>query len=772
MADLVTDLRSGLIQPLGGAADHPGRALRRSLWPAVLGTARLELTLTTRSLAFWLVQLAVLGSTLLVLMPDGFSGTFLRFSSQQLRQFVAFALLLLPLLALPGLQRLQGERGDLVLVTTHDNVAHALGTILGIFSWLVPATLVQLLARWLMGELVGGQANWTLLLYGPGLALASLTLGLGLLACLSLVWKRILPVLLVWLGLWVLILYGAGGLLGGFVGPYMPLFAPWNVFYEGLLLSPAAGLGMAQPLVTKLAVSLAALGLALLAGWVALAPSVDARRANRRRHLPTVALLVALSLVVLTQTGFQREVSVQQPAMTPRSTELDAWRVIANELDVAIVPGSDTPISGAATMTLRATGDVQDALTLRLRPGMRLSASSNGQELSVTREGDSVHVQLGTPDLGPAADLEIQLVFEGAPQWPYSDHRFNSGGAFPVLDSNQPITSAFFDGSGYLLRDGDWRPWPWTTDALIAEGQDVITIRANSKVTRYDGPAPQLLVALPPRRTSDHEQVITGTDPSAGLLTASHNVAVGAERLWEMLGETAPQVIALPYLPDVYANRDTIVLPEAYDLSHDLQVDAAYQRNMAPELTARAGYVLAARAWLNGNARHPRAYAEATVTRSAIQGANGFGPGAGSGYRLLQLSSMGPLGSRWSELWHGADPSLYAIEPFALWIGMELAEPEVRRSDLAILRQLTGDASSHLQLRQRGLPWNLTRQPSTVALVLALAAWSDAIGGEEAVRLFAQAYTTTESQDHESLLAALEALSGVPVALDRAGGQP
>ena len=60
MADLVTDLKSDLIQPLGGAADHPGRALRRSLWPAVLGTARLELTLTTRSLTFWLVQLAVL----------------------------------------------------------------------------------------------------------------------------------------------------------------------------------------------------------------------------------------------------------------------------------------------------------------------------------------------------------------------------------------------------------------------------------------------------------------------------------------------------------------------------------------------------------------------------------------------------------------------------------------------------------------------------------------------------------------------------------------
>ncbi|MFA5551001.1 MAG: hypothetical protein WDA03_05225 [Trueperaceae bacterium] len=766
----MTDLMTDLIQPRGGAADHPARAPRRSFWPAVLGTARLEFTLTTRSLAFWFVQLAVLGSTLLVLMPDGFSGSFLRFSSQQLRQFLAFALLLLPLLAWPGLQRLQGERGDLVLVTTHDNVAHALGTMLGMFSWLVPATLLQLLARWLMGELVGGQANWTLLLYGPGLALASLTLGLGFLAFLSLVWRRILPVLLVWLGLWVLTLYGAGGLLGGFVGPYMPLFSSWNVFYEGLLLSPAAGLVMAQPLVTKLAISLAVLGLALLAAWVALAPSVDSRRANRRRHLPTVALLVALSLVVLTQAGFQREVSAQQPAMTPRSTELDAWRVMASELEVAIDPRSDAPIAGAATMTLRAAGGVQDVLTLRLRPGIHLSASSNGQELSVTREGDSVHVQLRTLDLGPDADLEIQLAFEGAPQWPYSDHRFQTGGAFPVLDSNQPITSAFFNDAGYLLRDGDWRPWPWTTEPLIAEDQDVLIIRANSKVTRYDGPAPQLLVALPPRRKSDHEKVITGTDPSAGLLAATHNVAAGAERLWEMLGEAAPQVVALPYLPDVYANLETVVLPEAYDLSHDLQVGAAYQRNMAPELTARAGYVLAARAWLNGNARHPRAYAEATVTRSAIQGANGFGPGAGSGYRLLQLSSMGPLGSRWSELWHGADPSLHAIEPFALWIGMELAEPDVRRNDLASLRQLTGDASSLLELRQRGLPWNLTRQPSTVALVLALSDWSDAIGGEEAVRLFAQAYTTTESQDHENLLAALESLSGIPVALDRAGG--
>ncbi|NLG65393.1 MAG: hypothetical protein GX537_07285, partial [Actinobacteria bacterium] len=215
-------------------------------------------------MTFWLVQVAILASTLLVLIPDGFMGTFLRYASQQLRELVAFTLLLVPLLALPGLQRLVGARGDLVLATTHDNLAHALGTILGIFSWLIPATSLQLLGRWLMGELVGGQANWTLITHAPLLALASVTFGLGVLSCLSLIWRRILPILLVWLGLWVLVLQGAGGLLGGFVGPYMPLFSPLNVFYEGQLFSPAAGLGLSQPLVVRSVLAFAAAGVALL----------------------------------------------------------------------------------------------------------------------------------------------------------------------------------------------------------------------------------------------------------------------------------------------------------------------------------------------------------------------------------------------------------------------------------------------------------------------------------------------------------------------------
>lgn len=759
-------------QPVRSVAPEHALALRRPFWPAVLGTARLELSLSSRSLTFWLVQLAILAATLLVLVPDGFRSTFLRYSSQQLRELAAFTLLLLPLLALPGLQRLQGARGDLVLATTHDNVAHALGTILGIFSWLIPATLLQLLGRWLIGELVGGQANWTLLTTTPWLALAALVLGIGVLACLSLIWRRVLPILLVWLGLWVLVLQLSGGLMGGFVGPYMPLFSPWNVFYEGLLLSPAAGLGWSRALVANLALTMAAAGLASLSAWVVLAPVSDPRRSNRRRRLPAATLLVALLLVGLTQVGFQREIGAQVPAMTPRSVTVDVWRVVTSDLDVVIDPAAAQPISGTAALTLEATGDAPDALILRLRPAMRLTATVGGRQLDVTRDGDSVTVLVGSLGLDSSSRVDVQLSFEGTPRWPYSDHRFQIGGAFPVLDSNQPITGAIVDGAGYLLRDGDWRPWPWTTGAQIAVERDTITIRVGDAVIEYEGGGPQLLAAIPPRNAQEQGNIQVGVDPSAGLRTALENVSAGAELLWPLLGETAiPRVIALPYLPDVYANADTIVIPEAYGLSHDLQVGAAYQRDLPPEMSERSGYVLAARAWLNGNARHPRAYAEATQTRRAMQGSD-LGPGSGDGYRLLQVTSVGPLGSPWSPLWRGSDPGPYAVNPFALWLGIELADPAVRQDDLELLRQVTGVAQDYLRLRQRGLPWGLARQSSDVAMTLALADWADTVGRERAIRLFAEVYTTIENQDQRSLLTALGTMSGTPLTQVETGGNP
>lgn len=111
------------------------------------------------------------------------------------------------------------------------------------------------------------------------------------------------------------------------------------------------------------------------------------------------------------------------------------------------------------------------------------------------------------------------------------------------------------------------------------------------------------------------------------------------------------------------------------------------------------------------------------------------------------------------------------VNPFALWLGLELTEPNVRQADLALLRQLTGSAQENLQLRQRGLPWNLTRQLPTVAITVALADWAEVIGQEQALQLFAEARTTAESQDHQTILKALGIDSGPTVSFVHTGGR-
>jgi len=745
-----------------------------------LATARVEFVLSIRSAGFWAVQLGLLAVALLVLLPNGVSGDFLRYSSQQLRTVVAFMLLLLPLLMLPGLKRVQGARGNLIFATVHDSVDHGLGTLLGIYAWLVPAVLVHLGARWFLGGFLGGQARWALLSSGPWLVLASLTLGVALLAILSLVWRRTLPILLVWLALWIVVFMSSGGLLGGFVGPYMPLFNSWNLFFEGLVFSPAVGLGWSRSLVFGLATWLALLGATLLVGWLIVTARVDGRRAIRRRFVPVVALVLLAAVTAGAFVGLQREIARQQPAGTPRAVELDAWRVVSSELEVGFMPGAGQSISGSAALTLTPSAQrLPEELLLRLRPGMQLDAESNGQRLPVTRDGDSVRIDLSGLQLVDASRVRVDMTFEGDPSWPYTDYRFNTGGAFPVIDSAQPVTSVAVGGVGYLLRDGDWRPWPWTTGPQLAEVEDAVVVRLpGDDATTYRGDVPQLLAVVAPRGGWELAGALVhvGRDPGAGLVQALDMVARGADKFWGLLGErSVPQIVALPYLPDTYANSASVVIPEAYDLSHSLQIGAAYQRNIAPELAERAGYQLLARAWLNGNARHPRSYAEATYTRGELQTLEDedapTGPSAGARYRLLQVVQAGLLGRiPWAEIWFGTDPNQFDVTPFALWLGMELAQPQVRQADLEVLRQLTGNTSDILDLRRRGMPWNLTRQLPYVRMAVALADWADEIGSNDAIRLFAQAYRTVPSQSHDAVLEALSELSGAPVSRPDIGG--
>lgn len=778
---------TGLVAPGSRSADAQAGGLRseRAGFTAVIATARLELTLALRSKGFWTVQAILLAPALLAFVYDGGETAHLRYASNQLRQLIAFGLLLLPLLALPSLGRARGVRGDLTFTTTHDSLAHALGTLLGIYAWLVPSVLLHLVARWALGKMIGGQASWTLLTVGPWTTLAALTLGLGVLACLSVALRRTLPLLLVWLGLWFLSLARSGGLFGGTVDANLPLIDPVNVFYEGLMLSPSTALGLAQPLVTALAAWFALLGSALLALWLILLPRFDVRRADRSRFAPLMMALVASGAAVWAHRSLGDEVVAQAPVPTPQSVRLDAWHVLERDLDIVFVPEGDTKIQGTARLTLApaltAPGDWPPAtLALRLRPGMtaaiRVSEPTGERTLPSSREGDSLLVDLGGPPGEATGVLVVTIDFEGEPIWPYTDHRSQRGWSFPFLDSPQPVTAAAYAGVGYLLRDGDWQPWPWTTHAQVAEGEDRVTVRVESpdepaRTYEYASEIPQLLAVAAPRRASGDtaDQQYAGRDPGAGVVRALSALERNAPGLWSLLGETTtPIVAALPYLLDVYANAITIAIPEAVDTRNGVFLSPIYQAWSEPGVADRVATYVSARAWLNGRSQPRRGFAVADLEKEHFRSERGSGMAtrAGTEHRLLQVPQLGVLRAPWASIWFGADPNLYDVSPFSLWLAVETADEQVRRDDLALLRGLSGKTQDVFDLSDRGLPWNLYMNPGTVRIVLALVDWSEQVGSGTSVRLFADTYRQSRDHSQQFILAALGEASGVPVEVE------
>lgn len=756
--------------------DRPWAARLGGQLAALLATARLELMATLRSRMFWILQGVLAVPMALLFLSDGGSGTMLRYASEQVRQLLAFLLLLLPLVAWPTFNRVRGARGDLAFATTHDSLSNGVGTLLGLAAWLAPMTLAQLALRWGVGELVAGQANWALLSVGPWLVLAPLVLGVGALAVLSLFLRKLLPLLLVWLGLWVVVMQASGGLFGGFVGANFPLLNTWNVLFDGLALSPAVGLGLSRPLVAGMAAWYALLGALLLAAWLLLAPWSDRRRQIRFYVVPVALTLLVTVGAVTALNGRNQAITANDPVYTPREVVLDEWRVLESRLEVAFAPATDRAIVGRAWLTLAPTGaDMPGELILRLRPGLELTAISGGVTLPVQREGDSVLVNLAP--LGAWSELEVELTFDGNPEWRYPDFRFQTGGSFPALDSAQPMTSLAHEGVGFLLRDGDWQPWPWTSRPQIAEAShsvrmSTVTLDGSSTERVHEGEVPQLLAFA--SSSAGAHNVHVGQDPSAGLSRALAITAAGAAQMWRLLGEgDIPEVAALPYLADVYANDGAVLIPEANDLRQPQQLGAMFRAYAEPGVAERVGLQVAARAWLNANARHPRGYAEATRYTTELQGRSGnvvLGPRSGSGYRLLQVvTGGGLLGSTWSPTWLGENPAPYDVTPWALWLGFEAAEPEVRNADLALLRGLDGTAQGAFDLRARGIAPFLYRRLDQVALVVALGEWADAVGRAAAFEHFANVYRTAVSQDEASLLAALEVTSGVAVNVNLGG---
>ncbi len=725
--------------------------------------ATTEWRLAWRRPSFWVVQgVLLLTSANYLFFHGGGLGSFnpggltLHYVSEQLYFLNAVLLLLLPLLLMPSLLRDQETVGDLLWTTPLGALSHGLGVTLGLLLGLLPLLAVQLLARWLLLMLAAeAEAPGLLFVYGPPLLAVSLAAGLGLLMLLVNLLRRPLAVLLLWLPLWLITVWLSRGIT---TTQPLPLQSPLNLFFHGLDLSPSVGVGLAWPLVQGLALWFFGLGLVGFSLALLLGLCLDKRKATRQPLVPVLLLGLAAVLALGAYASHRQAVLAQLPSYSPRDNGLDLWQVTHHRLE-ADVDAARGRLSGHSSLTLTAEEPLE-RLVLGLNPGLTvLAVQQDGEALLFERLGDSVSVALSFK----TGEVAVELFFEGRPQVPYADYGFREGYSMPAMDTPQAVRGLLARGAGYLLRDGDWYPWPWSTLPRQAEEALVALSVAGNGVVRLSGVLPPALLVLPPERRVQHEELTLHLGHGAGrqLLGQVIRFAEAVPRLWQALGDEPPRhLVVLPYLEDIIWSGDVLLVPESYRFHNAGRLRVAYEVGSDPLVAERATASFVARAWLNAHAFVPKDYAWAPAADWNAAHLDETSEG-----RWIDTSIFGP-----SLFGREGRTAQVARDVLAFWLAIELAPDEVRHEDLALLRgeREQGEAQ-YFALEARRLPYMLAARSDLAALIVALADWAERVGRDHALGLFADTYKKQTAFDLDALMAELMRASGVPLNIGNGG---
>jgi hypothetical protein len=709
---------------------------------------RTEICLVLRRRSFWVMQGLVLLAALKVL--PGLS-TPLRivwhYVINEVNDLLMMELILLPLIVGPVINRDLGEIGEWLWATPLGALCHSAGVTGGIWFILMAASVIQLGARWLIGYVVYSLPTPLLWVYGLPLVTISVSVGLGLVVLLALLLRRTVPLLLTW-----------GVVVASMLArAKMPL--PLNIGFSRLQLSPALGLGAYRPLVYGLGLWLVGVALMALPFAIGVALLLDRRR-GLRRGAPLLAWVLVAGLVMGGGRAWHARAAAEQSISPfPMDVPMPVLIVRAHTLQATVDVAQHT-IQASSTLVLEPVeGGRVDKILLRLDPGFALRKASNetGEELVVTREERNVVVSLPEPVTAP---FTLHLAWRGRPRLAYADYTGSWSG------EKRPVRALLADGGGYLLRDGDWYPWPWTAGPHQAErshvtlevkgGRALASAPLRDGQVEWIGPLPSALLAVPPSDEYD----LAGTTLYVGrwpvllgpsLLERLKSFEPAAFKLSQSLGDVKPPVhlVACPYLSDFVWSGALLLVPEGTGFLDWDRVMPAYWYNPSPGIEERAIMTVLARAWLSEHVSAPR---PSGVTRTR------FAPDV-------------------------------RTEILALWIALELAEPDVRAADLELLQDLASPASPILyslgggrfrtssemspeeamaqvealsrRLRDRVLRFGPVIPRDDSALLLALHEWATAVGPERALRLLGETVRAGSLFDLEHLLDDLELGSGV-----------
>jgi hypothetical protein len=684
---------------------------------------------------------------------------------------------------------------------------HLAGIYSGMWLGLLPGILAQVILWSLVYALDGSLSLRYVWVYFLPLLLVNLSLALNLVTVMGLLVRRTVVLVITWVAFWILL-----SLLRQGIEEFRPFqeAALLTINFENMKISPALGFGLYHP--TVMAMVIWFLGIALLGLGLAalLYPLVDRRRALRDKRPALFSIAASSAILVI---GYLANQSVGRASAIPTSPfdiQLNRWYVAARELDLSLDADRGAML-GSATLTLLPQVSIEDPLlVLKLNPGLEVTeiTTGDGKSLHAERHGDSLVITLSET---PRDAVTLNLSWEGTPRIPYPDYQMRWSYQAPLVprtDTPQPVGALLLDGIGFLARDGDWHPWPWTNSPHQAEYNHVaIQVRGDAMALPPSGgqalqwqgkELPSLLLVLPPERNNQHDdiQLHFGVMSGSVLVEKLELYANAAKELWRTIGMPPPHhIVAMPYISEIILSSDLLLVPEGSAYYHSPSILPLFSRTASlpeveravatarstsfPELE-RAVAAALARQWFFELVPPPPALYIQALPR-------GTGPvyqivGSVTNETVIKDEyTWEQLGGRWVQPLHIPDASYnwtprleVALKPpgelsaVAAWIAIELSPPQLRQDDLETLRRSSaGKPETHSGSQQRELdsallPFVLIA-PQAREIVLSLHDWAVEIGMEHAVRLTLQTIRETHPQRAHELFTELEVRSGSPI---------
>jgi hypothetical protein len=545
---------------------------------------RNEMRVLWRRRSFWILQAVLLLPAVVIIVVSLFDSRNTQFLYGQGIPGLGLAPLLylvMPILAGPSILRDLKSTGELLWSSPLDPLVYQTGIFTGLWLGLLPVTLLQLGSWRLAGIFVPVPPPLSAWSYTLGLYLLTNTLGISLVFLAAMLTRRMLPLLLGWTALWGIVFFKVEFMAAFLDEGYSPMatLAFWNVFFHNLALSPTLRLGLSQRLVLSMLVwflglALAAFALAGLLGWLF----------DRRRTLHNLVAWGALSAagLVLLAGGYALNaaaVAAATPPVSPLDPQIDSWQVVEQTTRVE-VNARNGELSGTATLHLEPDEDLEEPrLVLRLNPGLEVTrAIAGGNEpLTWERQGDSVIFALPAPAEGALwlevdweGELQISLLSYDLP-WKWA----GAPGDYSYKYAPLPVRGLISPQVGYLLRDGDWMPWPWVTtphQALVGRVSIALNgARAIAPAPLRDGevaleaPLPEALLvyhdAAP--AAAGNMRIIATPWLNAPARQQVYLFVSAVQQASEMLGETPPgTLVVLPYLDRIIWAGDLLLLPD------------------------------------------------------------------------------------------------------------------------------------------------------------------------------------------------------------------